>query len=207
MKLLVVDDHPVALAGLAAVLRGMEPDVVVVEATTGDDALRIAADGRELDAVFVDLFMPDMDGWSLLSALAAQCPSLPIVVVSASDNPKDARKALALGALGYLPKSSTAQTIVSAFRLILSGNVYVPPLLLHETDGAAPHASSLTHRQLEVLRLLCDGRSNKEICTALGLSERTVKAHLTSIFRALHVETRTQAALAARESGIVAASG
>lgn len=200
LKLLLVDDHPVARAGLAAVLRTMEGGADVVEAATADEGLQTARARADLDAAFIDLMLPDGDGISLLSALRQQSPQLPVVVMSASESPVDARRALAAGALGYLPKSAPAQTILSAFRLILEGNVYVPPLLLQEREAAA---TLLTQRQLQILKMLCEGLSNKDICRKLGLSEKTVKAHLTGVFKVLNVEGRVQAAMAARARGFI----
>ena len=199
LKLLVVDDHAVARAGLTAVLRGIEGGVEVVEASTAAEALRIAHAQPELDAAFIDLSLPDGDGIRLLRALVDQSPQLPVIVVSASENPVDARRALAAGALGYVPKSAPARTIVSAFRFVLEGNTYVPPLLVGEHDAPA---ARLTARQREILELLCEGLSNKEICGKLDLSEKTVKAHLTAVFKALNVEGRAQATLAARALGL-----
>lgn len=214
MKLLVVDDHPTLRTGLIALLRQADAQTVVLEADGGPEGLRLAGDHPDLDAVFVDLMMPGMDGMTAVHELARRHPQLPIIVLSMSEDPDDVRRALSAGALGYLPKSASAATIVSALRFVLAGNVYVPPLLLHDTPAARradsararPPAGAnvrLTQRQLAVLALLCDGLSNKEICGRLDLSEKTVKAHVSAIFKAMNVVNRTQAALLAREAGLV----
>jgi|SRR5579863_3246808 len=214
MKLLVVDDHPALRAGLKLLLSQAEAGTVVFEATGGPEGLRLAQEHPDLDAVFVDLVMPGMHGMTAVQELIRRHPQLPVIVLSSSEDPHDVRRALALGALGYLPKSASPETILSALRLVLSGNIYVPPLLLQSmpASGMAGTANAglrtcagfhLTERQLGVLKLLCSGLSNKEICCQLGLSEKTVKAHVSGIFKAMNVVNRTQAALAARQAGLI----
>lgn len=211
MKLLVVDDHPALRAGLAALLCKVEPGTVVLEACDGAEALRVAKAHPDLAAVFVDLCMPGMDGVSVIQEFARGYAALPLIVISSSEDALDVRRALKLGARGYLPKSASPQTILSAFRLVLSGNVYVPPLLLDAIAAPGLEARStgitanprLTVRQLDVLRLLCRGLSNKEISRKLDLSEKTTKSHITSIFKTLNVVNRTQAAKAAAAFGVL----
>ena len=210
MKLLIVDDHAILREGLAAILRLAGPDTEVLQAGDGAEGLRIADAHLDLDAVFLDLQMPGVDGMAAVPEFGRRRPELPVIVLSSSEDPQDVRRALALGALGYVPKSAPPQTLLSALQLVLSGNIYVPPLMLNAAaagtrpagaNGAADRAS-LTERQREVLRLLSDGLSNKEIGRALGLSDKTVKAHVTAIFRTLDVVNRTQAASAARSGGL-----
>jgi two-component system, NarL family, nitrate/nitrite response regulator NarL len=135
---------------------------------------------------------------------------LPVIVLSSSDDPEDVRRALANGALGYVPKSAGPQTIISALRLVLAGEIYVPPLVLLAATaqsvpvrGGATAIGELTERQREVLVLLARGLQNKEIGELLGLADKTVKTHVTAIFRTLHVINRTQAASLAREANLV----
>jgi DNA-binding NarL/FixJ family response regulator len=135
-----------------------------------------------------------------------------VIVLSSSEEPRDARRALAQGALGYVSKSASQHTLISAIKLVLQGEIYVPPLILNETGGsghAAPFSRNadtgppLTPRQIEVLRRLSEGQPNKIIARELGLSERTVKAHITAIFKALNVVNRTQAAAVGRHAGLI----
>lgn len=214
LKLLVVDDHPALRSGLSALLSQIEAGTTVLQAADGPEGLKLAQENPDLAAVFVDLMMPGMHGMMAIQEFIRQHPQLPVIVLSSSEDPHDVRRALAFGAFGYLPKSASPETILSALRLVLSGNVYVPPLLLHSTpspvgagavnlNSQANGGFHLTDRQLVILRLLCQGLSNKEICCQLGLSEKTVKAHVSGIFKAMNVVNRTQAALAARHAGIV----
>lgn len=192
-------------------LRQAGPDTQVLQASDGAQGVRIAEANLDLDAVFLDLEMPGTDGMSAVPEFGRRRPELPVIVLSSSEDPQDVRRALALGALGYVPKSAAPQTLLSALTLVLSGNVYVPPLMLNAAAATAGSAASngpgargsLTERQLEVLRRLSDGLSNKEIGRELGLSDKTVKAHITTVFKALNVVNRTQAASAARLAGLL----
>ena len=206
MKLLIVDDHPIVREGLAAMLR--QADAEVLQAASAAQGFALAAAHADLDAVFLDLAMPGMGGIAAIREFGGQRPELPVIVLSSSENADDVRRALSAGALGYVPKSAPPQTLLSALQLVLSGNVYVPPLLLGEgraTDGPTASAlpGRLTERQVEVLRLVCRGASNKQIARELALSDKTVKAHVTAIFRALNVVNRTQAATAAQAAGLL----
>jgi two-component system, NarL family, nitrate/nitrite response regulator NarL len=202
MKLLIVDDHPVFRDGLAALLRQAAEITSVLQASSAEDALRVIGDHDDIDAVFIDLVMPGLTGEAAVRELGRRHPQLPVIVLSSSENPGDVRRVLNAGALGYIPKSASAQTILSALKLVLSGNVYVPPLLVHAATEAAPAEerqearalAQLTERQIDVLRHVRDGLSNKDISARLGIAEKTVKAHIAAIFKTLNVVNRTQAA-------------
>lgn len=207
MKLLVVDDHPLFRDGLAALLRQANPDTQVFQACDSEAGMEMAQATGDLDAVFVDLMMPGLAGEAAVKEFARRRPELPVIVLSSSENPSDVKRVLKAGALGYIPKSASAQTVLSALQLVLTGNIYVPPLLAAAADSTATEQntaaptplSALTERQVEVLKQLRHGHSNKEISNRLGIAEKTVKAHVAAIFRALNVVNRTQAANAARE--------
>ena len=208
MKLLVVDDHPLFRDGLAALLRQANPETQVFQACDSEAGVEMAQSRGDLDAVFVDLMMPGLNGEAAVKEFAKRRPELPVIVLSSSENPSDVKRVLNAGALGYIPKSASPQTVLSALQLVLTGNIYVPPVLAHAPEGAANQPSSgakslvltqLTERQVDVLKLLSDGLANKEISARLGIAEKTVKAHVAAIFKTLNVVNRTQAANAARE--------
>jgi DNA-binding NarL/FixJ family response regulator len=212
MKILIADDHPVLREGLGALLRQAGPDTAIVEAKHAAEALRLAEEHLDLDIVVLDLMMPGMDGLSAIAAFGQARPDLPVIVLSSSENPYDVRRALAQGALGYVPKSASQRTLLSAIKMVLNGEIYVPPLLLDEPPAAAkptfqrrsgPGGELLTERQIDVLKRLGTGEPNKIIARELDLSEKTVKAHITAIFKALDVVNRTQAAAVARETGLI----
>lgn len=136
MKLLIVDDHAIVREGLAAMLRLVAPDTDVLQARDGAEGLALASAHLDIDAVFLDLEMPGTDGMAIIPELGRLRPDLPVIVLSSSENPQDVRRALGLGALGYVPKSAASQTLLSALQLVLSGNIYVPPLMLHATSAA-----------------------------------------------------------------------
>ncbi|MCB8876412.1 response regulator transcription factor [Acidisoma silvae] len=212
MKLLLIDDHPVVRQGLSAFLERNLEDASVFLAGSCEEALALAADHKDLDLAFLDLMMPGLGGFDAIKLFGSQYPALPVIVLSSSEDPLDVRRALACGALGYVPKSASPQTIVSALRLVLSGEIYVPPLVLLGAPGAgggypakagSASVDELTLRQKEVLVLLARGMQNKEIGESLGLADKTVKTHVTAIFRTLRVINRTQAASLAREAKLL----
>ncbi len=212
MKLLIVDDHPVLRDGLAALLQHAGPDTTVLQARDAGEGLAIADSCGDLDVIILDLEMPGMKGVEALSEFGRKRPDVPVIVLSSSEDPDDVRKSLAAGALGYVPKSASQQVLLSAIRLVLNGDLYIPPLILDEDPTAAGQrirtagsegAPQLTQRQIEILRLLSEGMPNKTIAAALNLSVKTVKVHITAIFKALNVANRTQAAVAGRKAGII----
>ena len=207
VKLLIVDDHPLFRDGLAALLRQADEATVLLQASSTEDALGMV-DEQVVDAVFMDLMMPGMSGEAAVREFARRHPDTPVIILSSSENASDVRRVLNAGARGYIPKSATAQTVVSALKLVLSGNTYVPPLLVaaaaEPADGAANGSArslaQLTDRQVDVLRYLKDGLSNKEISAQLGIAEKTVKVHIAAIFKTLNVVNRTQAAKCLHEA-------
>ncbi|MDN7447717.1 response regulator transcription factor [Burkholderia multivorans] len=209
MKILIVDDHPVLRDGVEALLRRNDAALAVLQAASADDAMQMLDQHADIDAIVLDLKMRGTSGVDAIAALARARPALQIIVLSSSEDPRDVRAAFAHGALGYVPKSASPHTLLSAIVMVLNGERYVPPLLLD--DGAAytiepPRQAAgapLTPRQIEVLRYLAEGVPNKVIADRLGLSEKTVKAHITAIFRTLHVLNRTQAAAAGRKAGLI----
>ena len=200
MKILVVDDHALIREGLRQVLRGLESDVEVHEAATGARAFDIAGQQPELDLVLLDYHLPDMTGLQALEVFARQHPSLPIVMLSGSVNPRIMQEVMARGASAFLTKSGMSEDLLSVIRHVLAGGVHLP------TMAADPYASplpilQLTPRQEEVLQLLLDGYTNKEMGRLLRVSEETVKNHVSSILRSFGVSTRTQAVVAASRHG------
>ncbi|MCX7305597.1 MAG: response regulator transcription factor [Hyphomicrobiales bacterium] len=209
MKILIVDDHPVLRAGLAALLGQARAGSTIIEAGNAAEAFKQVDLYPDLDIVILDLVLPDMGGLSVLAEFGRRCPGLPVIVLSSSEDPQGARRALSQGALGYVPKSASQNTLSAAIELVMSGEIYVPPMLLNEVAGVHRNASSesmpplLTERQIQVLRHLDLGQPNKTIAFKLGLSEKTVKAHITAILKALHARNRTHAVSLGRLAGLI----
>ncbi len=208
MKILVVDDHALVREGLRQVLKGLDSDVDVLEAGSCSRAFELAGQHTDLDLVLLDYHLPDMNGLEALDVFACQHPELPIIVLSGSVNPRVMRQVLSKGAAAFLTKSGMSDELLSVTRLVLAGDVYVPPELMAASAGtpavelpAESAAPQFTPRQEEVLSLLLDGYANKEIGRMLSLSDETVKNHVTAILRGFGVTTRTQAVLAANRHG------
>ena len=203
MFVLIVDDHEIVRDGLSAVLDGVAEVTGVIHAEGGAAMLRATGEDQRIDVIFLDLKLHDGDGLALLDAVHRQRPDIAMMIFSSSESPDDVRKALALGARGYLPKTASAATIRAALALVAAGQIYVPPLMAATSDSSAPPGlSSLTSRQVEVLKLIADDLPNATIAHRLAISEKTVKSHITTIFKALRVISRAQASRVARDSGL-----
>ena len=204
MKILIVDDHTLFRQGLCYVLNELEEQTSILEASGFEQAMQHVAANPDLDLVLLDLNMPGEDGFTALDTFAKTYPVMPVVILSASKQYGDIKRALDAGAMGYIPKDTTSTVMLNALRLILSGGIYVPPDMaqqfgLNQSDSNVP---VLTPRQLQVLAKMVQGHSNKIIASQLNISEATVKMHVTSIMKSLGVSNRTQAAMAAEKLGL-----
>ena len=212
MKILVVDDHPLMREAVQGVVARLEPGAAVLAAVDSERGFAIAAAEPDLDLVLLDLNIPGLAGIPGLKAWRRRCPDVPVVVLSSADDRTTVLAAIAAGAAGFIPKSSPNEVLLGALRLVLAGGKYLPPEALAPIAGSGARRPAetarsletlgLTDRQAQVLKLLAAGKSNKLICRELDLAERTVKAHISAVFRALGVTTRTQAALAAARLGL-----
>jgi DNA-binding NarL/FixJ family response regulator len=198
LKIVIADDHVLVRSGMVQLLRELAEHTSVHEAADFPEALALISAHPDCD---LDLNMPGMSGFEALNQFAQRAPTVPVVILSGSENADDMQRALDHGAMGYIPKSESAPVILNALRLVLAGSIYVPPALVRNHRNPAvsnpPGVPALTPRQLDVLAHVIEGKSNKEIARSLGLSEATVKAHVGSIFKTLNVSNRTQAARAA----------
>lgn len=219
MRILLVDDHTLFREALLHVLRRFDSTAVVIEASTAREALHLVAHYHDLDLILLDLALPGSNGLTVLPEIHALRPAVPLVILSASEEPTAVRQALEVGAMGYIPKSSSSHEMIAALHLVLVGEVYVPPALLaalealetSSVQGTTPATEEravdgLTPRQVEVLRLMGQGLSNKGICRRLNLAEGTVKLHVTAILRTLNTCNRTQAVIEAARRGLIPAA-
>jgi len=212
MKILVVDDHPLVRDAMSQLVSELGRDTTVLQAPDCAAGLEAARANSDIDLVLLDLNLPGLRGIPALERFRRDHPAMPVVIVSMFRDRETVHEAIRRGAIGFIPKSSSRETIVNALRLILAGSVYVPPEAAtgdSAREDAAPlvHARSaaelgITPRQGQVLALLMKGRSNKQICRELGLAERTVKAHMSAVLNALKVTSRTQAVIAAGKLGL-----
>jgi DNA-binding NarL/FixJ family response regulator len=188
---------------------------VVLEAGNSAEATALLTEHPDTGLILLDLTLPDRDGFAVLTELRERYPSAAIVVLSAEQDPAKVRRALELGARGYIPKSAKADVIINALRLVISGGIYIPPEILAgglssppqapyaaaANPLASPEAAGLTERQIQVLALIMQGKNNKTICRTLDLAEPTVKNHVTAILRVLGVSSRTEAVVAVIKLG------
>lgn len=198
-RILVVDDHPLYREGMVSALRARLPGLEVLGAGSAEEGLTVLEDYPETDVVLIDLRLPGMDGFGALAAYAARFPTVSRVLISGQEGAEIVRRAFDAGASGFIPKSMAVDEVAAAIRRVLDGGVFVPA----QSEPAAP-GGALTLRQLEVLRLLSEGYTNKEIANALDITERTAKAHVAAIFEALDADNRTQAVMAAQRIGYLA---
>jgi DNA-binding NarL/FixJ family response regulator len=197
-RVLIVDDHPLYREGLASALRMHLPEIEVSGAASAEEGLEALERHPDVEAVLIDLRLPGMDGFGALAAYAARFPTVPRVLVSGQDGADLVRRAFDAGASGFIPKSMSVEAVAQAIRQVLGGGVFAP-----EPGAARAERAALTLRQLEVLRLLGEGYTNKEIARALDITERTAKAHVAAIFEALGADNRTQAVVAGQRMGLL----
>ena len=206
MKLLLIDDHPLFRDGLSLLIqhRLSLPDhaaLTLLEAGDLTEARAVLQAHPDVKLALLDLNLGDRQGLDTLEQWRAIAPDVPVVVLSADDRPATIVSAIDRGAAGFIPKTAQAATMQDALRRVLAGEVYLPGLLEAE-DESPESVLGLSERQLDVLRLLIEGKPNKEICRMLVLSESTVKTHLSAIFRKLGVGSRTQAVVAVARAGM-----
>ena len=214
MRVLIADDHPMVRDALAMAVRSLGPEVEVAESDCYAGVCALATGGA-FDLAVVDLNMPGMNGVAGLRGLRSAFPTLALIVASGQDDPATIRAVLAVGVSGFIPKSEPSELVLQAIRLVRAGGIYVPARHLMQrvpgdgmdgtgwTSAAPPEPGhGMTPRQIDVLRLLMRGQSNKAIARELGLTEGTVKVHLAAILRALRAHNRTEAVVRARDLGI-----
>lgn len=207
-KILIVDDHPLYREGMVSALRQSLGGIEISGANSAEEGLRSLDTSPDTDLVLIDVRLPGMDGFEALGLYANRHPAVSRVLISGQDEPHLARRALGAGASGFIHKSMSVQAVVAAIRRVLAGDVFVPT-----DDGEVPEGapgreepdSGITLRQLEVLRLLEQGLTNKEIARALDITERTAKAHVAAIFEAFGAENRTQAVVTGQRRGLLPA--
>ncbi len=197
-RIVVADDHPLFRAALRSAVEKAAPDAAIEECASLVEVR--AALSQPVDLLLLDLKLSDSEGMAGLAAIRAEHPAAPVAVVSASEDAPVVRHVLGLGAAGFIPKSAALPQMVEAIGAILAGDGWWPDLPEDETDDdLAGRVGSLTPSQLRILEGLKAGRLNKQIAFDLGVSEATIKAHLTSVFRKLGVQNRTQAVILAKQ--------
>lgn len=213
MRLILVEDHVLVREGMAQTLRRMGPSTTVCEVSDAPEALEILRADPAIDLVVLDLMLPGMNGFSLLSLLRKEFPALPIIVVSGITDGATVSRALRQGAAGFVSKTSSGDVLLEAVADVMAGKIHSPLDSDHKT-APMPRVTGprrqddpgnlyrLTQAQVRVLELLAQGYGNREIAERLGLSEGTVKVHTSAIFRALKVSNRAQVLLVLQRDGV-----
>ncbi|HZN24560.1 MAG TPA: response regulator transcription factor [Burkholderiales bacterium] len=217
MKILLIDDHALIRDALRGVLAELQRGSRILEAHDAQSAMKLLQAQADVQLVVLDLNLPDRGGFDVLAEIRERYPAIGVVVLSGNHDRASVQKALDLGALGFIPKSSPREVMLSAFNLIFAGGVYIPPQILERAAAppTAPPRSArsiaadlgLTERQVDVLALMMRGKSNKVICRALNLAEPTVKNHVTAILKALKATNRTEAVIVAGALGFESPDG
>ena len=212
MNILIADDHELVREGLKHTLTQLPELASFIEAASADEVMQALLDDVTVHLIILDLHMPGTNGLELLTTLCNEHPDIPVVALSADEDPQIIQRTIDRGAVGFIPKHASNDVLISALQLVLAGGVYIPTEIFNKHNEDTPvayakanylqRAPKLTERQMDVLHLLSNGESNKAIARKLGLSEHTIKIHISAIFKALGVNNRTAAALAYREIGL-----
>lgn len=205
--IIIADDHPLFRGALRGAVGPVLGNATVIEAGSLDELAEKLGRGADADLILLDLNMPGVQGFSGLLSLRAQHPDVPVVIVSATEDPAVIRRAIEFGASGFIPKTLPIERIGEAIRAVLAGEVWVPAEIDlnapedRETAELVRRLATLTPQQVRVLMMLSEGLLNKQIAYELSVSEATVKAHVSAILQKLGVESRTQAVIAASKIG------
>jgi DNA-binding NarL/FixJ family response regulator len=200
MGILIVDDHPIMRLGVAAIINAQTDMKVCAQAGSGEEAVRTFRKYRP-DIILMDLRLPGMSGLDALRSIRQEDPHAKCVVLTTYEGDEDIHQALAAGALGYIIKGMSHETLVDALRRAHAGTRFLPPPVARSLADRTPN-SDLSPREREVLSLMVHGQSNKEIAATLGITEATVKCHVSVILMRLQAHDRTQAVIAALQRGL-----
>ena len=212
MKILIADDHALFRDGLSLHLERLEPQAVIFQAGSFSQVMKIINDEKKLDLIIIDLDMPDMNWETALQDIMGKRGNARVAIISATEDARSIRKAMEKGISGYIPKRADTKVLTGALKLIMDGGTYLPPSVLENAHINGTHISTaprsrngktLTNRQSQVLELVAQGMSNKQIAYEIGVSEATVKLHINALLRAVGATNRTQAVITAQKMGLI----
>ncbi len=206
MKVLIADEHALFRDGLGHLIEELDGAATILQAGSFSQTLKILDGERKFDLIIVDPDMHDVSWNDGMKILCAKADGARLVVVSASENVHNIRESLELGAGGYITKRAETKILSNALKLVLDGGTYIPPVMLgHNSDNLAAggKGKTLTNRQSQVLGLVAQGMSNKQIAYEIGVSEATVKLHINALLKAIGAANRTQAVIIAQKTGLI----
>ncbi len=212
MKILIADDHALFRDGLSLNIERLEPQAVIFQAGSFSQVMKILNDEKKFDLIIIDLDMPDMNWENALQDIMDKRGNARVAIISATEDVRIIRKAMEKGISGYIPKRADTKVLPGALKLIMDGGTYLPPSIL-ENNGVnginiasisrSRNGKTLTNRQSQVLELVAQGMSNKQIAYEIGVSEATVKLHINALLRAIGATNRTQAVITAQKMGLI----
>ncbi len=206
MKVLIADEHALFRDGLGHLIEELDGAATILQAGSFSQTLKILDGERKFDLIIVDPDMHDVSWNDGMKILCAKADGARLVVVSASENVHNIRESMELGAGGYITKRAETKTLSNALKLILDGGTYIPPIMLGRSLNSQTEtgrSKMLTNRQAEVLKLVAQGMSNKQIAYEIGVSEATVKLHINALLKAIGAANRTQAVIIAQKTGLI----
>ncbi len=209
MKVLITDEQSLFRDGLSLRLKQINDNISVIQSSNLFEMQKILSKEKDIDFLIFDIDLAETDSTEFINKLKTLAPNLKIVVISSSEDTRNIKRVLSSDVKGYIPKKLDSNILGGALKLILDGGTYIPPVLLnnittytnHNTDNILK--KSLTNRQSQVLDLIAQGKSNKQIAYDMGVSEATVKLHINALLRSLKVNNRTQAVITAQKMGLI----
>lgn len=208
MKVLITDEQSLFRDGLSLRLRQIKEDVEIIQSSDLAEMQKILNKDKDIDFLIIDIDMADSNGLETINKIKQTNPNVKIITISSSEDTKNIKKILSLDVKGYIPKKLDSNILSGALRLILDGGTYIPPAMLNASPctnitGTITLKKNLTNRQSQVLDLIAQGKSNKQIAYDMGVSEATVKLHINALLRSLKVNNRTQAVITAQKMGLI----
>lgn len=209
MKVLITDEQSLFRDGLSLRLKQINQDISIIQSSNLAEMQKILSKDSDIDILIVDIDLAELNAAEVINKIKNTAPNTKIVAISSSEDTRNIKKILSLGVKGYIPKRSDSNILSGALKLILDGGTYIPPAMLDNGidysaySSASPLKKNLTNRQSQVLDLIAQGKSNKQIAYDMGVSEATVKLHINALLRSLKVNNRTQAVITAQKMGLI----
>ncbi|MBO5039168.1 MAG: response regulator transcription factor [Alphaproteobacteria bacterium] len=209
MKVLITDEQSLFRDGLSLRLKQINQDISIIQSSNLAEMQKILSKDSDIDILIVDIDLAELNAAEVINKIKNIAPNTKIVAISSSEDTRNIKKILSLGVKGYIPKRSDSNILSGALKLILDGGTYIPPAMLDNGidysaySSASPLKKNLTNRQSQVLDLIAQGKSNKQIAYDMGVSEATVKLHINALLRSLKVNNRTQAVITAQKMGLI----
>lgn len=210
MKVLITDEQSLFRDGLSLRLKQINQDIAILQSSNLVDMQKILSKEPDIDILIVDIDLAELNAAEIINKIKNLAPNTKIVAISSSEDTRNIKKILSCGVKGYIPKRSDSNILSGALKLILDGGTYIPPAMLDngiDYNGSShisnPLKKNLTNRQSQVLDLIAQGKSNKQIAYDMGVSEATVKLHINALLRSLKVNNRTQAVITAQKMGLI----